>query len=440
MLSLPAIASSALGLGAYQLVELAFLSRLGDAAVAAVVITNQTIRQVILMCLMGSSFATQALIAQAIGAGDRDRAEHVAGQAIGIGIAFAALVALVGGAFPEPLFALTGADPSFFELGTPYVRLICLLNFGLAANMLFGSILGGAGDTTTPLFVQLLQAAVAIGAEWVLIFGNLGAPALGVRGVALGVACGQAASIAVGLWVLFRGRSRLHLRRRHLVPDPRLLREMLPLFWPPAVQMLGAVATTFAFVRLAGAFGEQVQAAYAIGLRLGMLIPMVCFPIATACATLVGQALGARDVERAWRAVGIGLAVHGAVMGSFAVALIALRVEILGLFSDDPEVIRIGSEYLIFAGGSFLCWAFYFPVLRSLQGAGDFRVPMGLSLANTLLFTIPLGYALAFHTSLAATGIWTAGLVGAATSTLSTGAWMATGRWTRRAAHSAVHP
>jgi Na+-driven multidrug efflux pump len=257
-----------------------------------------------------------------------------------------------------------------------------------------------------------------------------------VRGVALGVATGQIVAITLGLRVLFRGHARVHLRTRHLVPDLPVMGRILRIAAPSAIQMIGGVATSFAFFRLAGGMGDHVQAAYAIGLRLGMIVPMVCFPMATACATLVGQALGAGDPRRAWRAIGAGLLLHGAVMWSFAGGIFAFRHEILALLSDDPEVIRLGVEYLAYAAGSFAFLAFYFVFFRSLQGAGDFWMPMGISIGSSLLFTIPLGTFLVQRTGLGPTGLWIAQLASAVVVTLSTGAWLLGGRWTRRAAHS----
>jgi putative MATE family efflux protein len=435
VLALPSFATSLSGV-VFQLTDLAFISRLGDAPMASVVIVNQTLRQTFFMLLMGGSFGTQALIARAVGAGKIERAEHIAGQAIALAFLISAALMLVGGLFPEFLFSLPGPDPSFYEYGVPYVRLIFLLNFGVVGTLFFSSILGGAGDTTTPLFVTLVQTAVALSAEWVLIFGHLGAPALGVRGVALGVATGQITAMVLGISVLFGGRARVHLRFRHLVPDWAVLAQIARLSWPPAIQMVSGVAMTFAFMRLAGSFGESVQAAYAIGLRLGMLAPMLCFPLASACATLVGQALGSGNVPRAWQTVRTGLAVHGTIMATLAIGLGVFRGEIIAAFSDDPEVVRIGTEYLGYLAINFLLWAFYFPFLRSLQGAGDFLAPMAISLGATCLVAIPLAWLLTTTTSLGPTAIWISQLVGAFLVTAGTGLRLATGRWTRGASQS----
>ncbi len=433
VLALPLVGASVLGGVVFQVVDLAFVSRLGDAPMASVIIVNQTLRQLVFLILMGASFGSQALIARAIGEGNVERAGQVAGQLVVLGGGFAVVVALAGIFFADELFTLTGGQEAFRPYGVPYLRLVYGLALGLVGVQLFASILGGAGDTTTPFLVMVLQTAVAIAGEWIFIFGNLGAPALGVRGVAVGVAAGQLVGMGVGMSVLFRGRARVHLRRRHLRLDLAVMREILKLSWPPALQMGTQVVVTFAYLRLTARFGEGVQTAYAVGLRIGMIVPMVAFPLATACATLVGQALGAGDVRRAWRAIGVGLLVEGGLMWSLAVVIFFMRETILSWLSDDPQVIAVGAEYLVYAAGSFLVWAFYFVFLRSLQGAGDMLVPMLISVCTALFISVPLAYALALGTDLGRQGIWTAFLVTSVVTTLGMGARVASGRWTRRA-------
>ncbi len=431
VLALPLLATNLTGAVLYQVVDLVFLSRLGDAPMAAVIIANQTIWQVVMMIGLGGSFATQALVAGAVGAGDARRAERTAAQVLVVGAALAAVVATAS-LFAEPLFRATGAEPSFAPYGVPYLRLQLLLAGGLIGAMLFRAILTGAGDTTTPLFITIVQTPLALLVEWAAIFGHLGLPALGVRGVALGMAAGQVFALSVGLRVLFSGRVRLRLRVGDLRPDPRLARRIVRLAWPPAVQMMGLVVTTFVYLRLAREFGAAVQAAYSIGLRVGMVVPLVSFPLASACATAVGQALGAGQVRRAWRAVGAGILIHGGVLWTAALALVVLRVPILSALSGDPAVVRYGAEYLLFLGGNFVLMGVQLVVMRSLQGAGDFLVPMAISLGGALLVSVPLGYLAVFATDLGPRGLWGASLVGGAVATVAMVSWLATGRWTRR--------
>jgi Na+-driven multidrug efflux pump len=228
VLAVPLVGGS-LAQAGFQLAELGFLSRLGEEPMAAVIIANQSVRQIVLMLVLGGSFGAQALLARAIGAKRGQEADHIAGQVVVLGLGFALALAALGLAFPEALYAIPGPDPAFAAWGVPYLRLVLLLSFGMVGTLLFGAILGGAGDTTTPLFVTMLQTSVAVLAQWVLIFGMLGAPAFGTDGVALGMATGQLAAIACGASILFRGGARVRLRLRHLRPDPTVLRRIAAL-------------------------------------------------------------------------------------------------------------------------------------------------------------------------------------------------------------------
>ncbi len=430
VLSLPLLTTSLSG-AIFQLVDLGMISRLGEDAVTAIIVSNQSLRQIILVLAMGASFGAQALVSQYVGAGRIDAAEHVTGQVVLFAVGFSLCIATIGLAFPSTLLRFFEVSPAVLEVGVPYVRLSLSLNLGFVFLILFGAILNGAGDTTTPLIVSLLQTVLSLAAEWVLIFGTFGAPAMGVSGVAIGLAIGQIAAGSVAIWVLFRGKSRVQIRARHLRPDLPVLKRIMGLAWPPALQMMSGFAVTAFFIRMMGGFGETAQAAYSIGLRLSMIGPMLSFPVAGAAATLVGQNLGAGDIPRAWRSIRVALYVHVPLLCSIALAGFLFRTEILRFFTHDPAVIALGSELLVYQAASFVFLSFNFVFFRSLQGAGDVIVPMGMSIANAIFVTLALGLWLADYQGMGPTGIFIANLAGAASSTLFMGAWIATGRWTR---------
>ena len=417
----------------FQLVDLGFVSRLGDEAVTAVVVTNQSIRQVFFMLTMGASFGAQAMVARAIGMGNVDFAEHATGQVLVIGTVLSFVVLLVG-LNPEPLLRVMNVAPSVLELGVPYLRISMVLGFGFVFSMLVGGILNGAGDTTTPMWIAIIQAACALLAEWVLIFGKFGVPPLGIAGVAWGMAIGQWVGLGLAARALAGGKLRIHIRRRHLLPDGLALRQLLAISWQPAVQMVGAFVVNVYFLRLVGTLESHGQAAFSVVLRLAMVGPMLAFPLAGACATLIGQNLGSGNVPRAWRALRVGLGVHCAVLWTTAALLVLFRHQIVSTFATDPAIIELATRLLPWQAGAFVFWGFYFVFLRSLQGAGDVWVPMWISLANSVAVSLPLGawFASDWGLGWGTEGVVAAQLVSSAVVTLATGAWVATGRWTRR--------
>jgi Na+-driven multidrug efflux pump len=185
------------------------------------------------------------------------------------------------------------------------------------------------------------------------------------------------------------------------------------------------------FMTLSGRLGGKVQAAYTIGLRIEMLAIMVAFPIANACATLVGQNLGAGDTRRAWRAVLVSSAVELAVLWPGAALLMLQRDLFVGWFTTDPEVARMASEYLFYSSIGLLFYGFYFVAFRTLQAAGDMNTPMIISVGVAVLVGVPLGFGLANFTELGATGMWIANLAYATLNSLLMVGWLLTGRWAR---------
>jgi putative MATE family efflux protein len=425
------VATSLFGGVLFQLVDLKLISGLGDQAVTAVVVTNQSLRQFFFMLVMGASFGTQGLVARSMGERKPDRADHIAGQTVLMGLILSILLAALGLSYSSELLGMMNVSPEVQAIGTPYVRLVLILNFGFIFVNVFNAILNGAGDTVTPFLIAVVQTLLALFGEWCLIYGNLGMPALGISGVALGMGVGQVGSILLISRVLFGGSSRIHVRAHHMRPDPAVMKQILVLAWPPAVQMLGTFLVTVIFIRMMGDFGDTAQTAYSIGLRLGMLAPMICFPLAGAVSTLVGQALGSRNVPRAWRSIRVGLTVQCSLMWSLAVMLYFTREILLRIFTDDPEVIAIGSRMLAWQAASFVPLAFSFVFFRALQGAGDVMVPMLISIANALLLTLPLGVFLSHTRGMGPDGLFIAQFASAIVGTSITGAWVATGRWTR---------
>lgn len=430
VLAAPLLATS-LSQVVFQLSDLKFISDIGEEAVTAVVVTNQSFRQVVMILVMGAGFGAQGMISRMVGQGRIDDADHAAGQIVTAGFLVSIAVAAVGLLFGEPMLAVMNVAPHVQELALPYLRIAFCMSFGWIFATLFGAILGGAGDATTPMLITLLQLFVSLSAEFALVYGYTPFPEYRVESIAVGQALGQLVGMTIALSVLFRGRARVHVRLRHLAPDPAVLRQLFRQAWAPAFQMVANFLVNVYFLRLAGDFGDKAQAAYSIGLRISMVGPMLAFPLAGACATLVGQNLGAGSVRRAWHSLWVGLAAHASLLCTVGTALLVWREPFVRLFADDPDVIALGSELVLYQAGSFYAWAFYFVCVRALQGAGDVVVPMALSTMNALLVTLPAGWYLATQAGRGPTGLFQATLIGAVVVTFALGLYVATGRWTR---------
>jgi putative MATE family efflux protein len=425
--------------GLFQMIELKFLGRLGEHALAAAGSSDQVLRQGLMLFVMGMTVASQMLIARMVGAGRIDGAEHVAGQSFLLGGILALIAAVIGGLFPGALVRLIAQDPEVISFATTYVRIVFLTFFVMIASQIFATVLNGAGDTTTPMITSFVVTPVSIFMQWALTFGNAGFPALGIAGIPLGAACGGACGAAISLYMLFSGRCRVHLRARHLRPDPEMLRQIFVTGLMPAAHMLARSLMVMFFMVMAGRLGGKVQAAYTIGLRIEMLAIMLAFPIANACATLVGQNLGAGNLARAWRAIWASSAVELAALWPLALAVFVFRRAIVSAIVDDPEVAELAAEYLAYASTVLAFYGLYFVAFRTLQASGDMLSPMIISVSTAVFVGAPLGWWLATQSSLGATGMWIANLVYALLNAGVMIAWLLRGRWARRHMPAVAH-
>ena len=416
----------------FQVADLRFIGALGPAALAAVVLANQGIRQMAFLGVMGLSWASGTVVAWHVGAGDAEGAARAAGQTLLIGAVAYAALAVLGIVAADPIFALVNPTDEVRAIGVPYLRLSFVLSYAMVFSQLGGAALTGAGDATTPMRISVVSTILMIAGEWAFIFGRLGLPKLGVTGVAVGTAAGATFGLALLFWVLLSGASALRIRPRHLVPDPALLRRILSLSWQPMLQLSTRVVIAILFARLAAGFGTAAQAAFAVGMRVDLIPLALGLPIANAAATLVGQNLGADRPERAARSVWLATTWHAALLWPLAILLLAVPDRIVGFFASDPEVIALGVTYLHYSAVSFFFMAVYMVQFRALQGAGEMLPVMVISVPILLAVTLPLAYWLSQPERLGLSGLWAASLASIVVVTFATAAWYATGRWKRR--------
>jgi putative MATE family efflux protein len=435
-LSVPSILQSVLAFGSYQLGDLWLTGRLGPAAIAAAGATNQTLRQVVFLLLMSLGTAAQMLVARRVGAGRRADAEHVAGQVLLVGAGLWLATAAVGLGLAEPMVRLVARDPEVVAVGADFVRIAFPFVATAVFSQLATAVLLGAGDSYTPMLASFVTTPLALFFEWLFAFPC----GLGMSGIALGGGLGGLAGSWLLARALLRGEGRVKLSLAALRPDPAALREVLRFSWQPSLHMLARTGITFFFMALAGRLGGDVQAAYTIGQRVEMLAFMVAFPVANACATLVGQNLGAGSVPRAWRAIQVSAVAEVALMWPSALLLFFGRHWLVGAFTSDPTVAALAAEYLAYSSALLFFSGLYFVAFRSLQAAGDMTSPMVISLALAAGLGIPLALALTQRSELGATGMWIANLAYGACNTVAMVAWLLTGRWTRRFASRAPVP
>jgi putative MATE family efflux protein len=366
-------------------VDTFMVAHLGAAAVAGVG-TGFEFVFFIISILSAIDIGATVLVAQSIGAGERERANLLARQAIVWGVLLG-IPASIGMFFAAPtIISLFGTAPDVAANATTYLEVTAALSVALFLSFICGAVLRGAGDSRTPLVAATIANIVNIAVAYVLIFGNFGFPALGVAGSAIGAAVGRAIGAAFMLVAMARGGKAISLRGREgWFPHWETARQILTLGVPSAIEQIldaGAFTTLLAVVALIGTAALAAQQIAFTALSIAFL-PGIAFSITV--TALVGQSLGAgrpKDARLAWL---LSLRWAIAWMGIGGILVFFLSRPLMSIYTSDAAVIEDGVQALRVLSVSLPFWGLWFVSAGSLRGGGDTRTPLVFGAASAWL-------------------------------------------------------
>ncbi|MCC7490777.1 MAG: MATE family efflux transporter [Fimbriimonadaceae bacterium] len=407
-LAWPTAAGAALQ-GLVSAVDVFMVGHLGEQAVGAVTVSRQAI---MLLLVAGSAvgMGCGTLVAQAIGAGDRERANHVLTQAM---LTFSAVLVLVmaplGWLLTPPLLRwLTAGNAAVVDLGTPYMRVVLLSSVFTVLGFGASSALRGAGDTKTPLRIALWANLLHVPANWIAIFGlpALGLPAYGLMGAAYGTVVARCSTNLLLLWWLARGRLVIRFRGpRHWRLDFPVLLEMAKIGIPASLSsiVLNLHGTLVLRVLARTDDGGLALAAYGLANSLRNFGTWMVWGLSDATLTMVGQNIGARQRRRA-RAAGFAAAwVSAGMMLGLGLLLAAVGPLIFPniLRESDPQrfatVCRLAEQFLLVQIIALPFLGVGMAIEGALRGAGDALAAMLNNALSFLLIGLPVCALLAWH-------------------------------------------
>jgi putative MATE family efflux protein len=343
------------------------------------------------------SVGSTALVARFIGAGDRAMAQHATGQSVLLAIVFGTAAAIAAWlSLPTLIAALQLAGDAADYCRLFLTPLAALLVFQITESACV-ACLAGAGDTRTGLKVLGFVAIVNIPLAWGLCFGVGPWPGLGFVGIAWGTGLSHVVGCVWLLVLLARGQSGLKLRIGHLWPDGPLIRRLLWVSVPAAVDSLSVAFFQLWFLSLVNRLGDTAASAHGIALRWEALAYLAGGAFGTAAMTLVGQNLGARTPARAARCGWTAYALGGGVMCAMGLLFVLGAEAMFRLFCPEPElqpVVDAGVPVLRLIAVAMPALAAQIIFTAALRGAGDARLPVLISWLGFLGVRIPLAYLL----------------------------------------------
>ena len=389
----------------FAVVDIAFVSRLGTNAIAAVGLTEAMIT-VLYAVAIGLGMGVTAMVSRRVGARDPIAAAYVVGQAIWIGALLAVVIGVVGVVMADDLLRMMGASDGVVAEGSGFTAILLGGNASILYLFLLNAAFRGAGDAP----VALRSLALANGLNLVLdpcfIFGLGPFPELGVTGAAVATTIGRGVGCLYLFHYLFSGKGRLEFRLRNLALSPSLAGRMIRVSIGGVGQFLIATSSWILVIRIIAMWGSAPVAAYTIAIRMIEFVFLPAWGLGNAAATLVGQNLGAARPDRAEASVWVAARYNVAFMTVLGGLFFVFAPQIVGAFSNDPEILRYGVDCLRILGLGYPMYAVGMIVTQALNGAGDTRTPSILNLIVFWLTQIPLAYYLAASIDLGPNGVF----------------------------------
>ncbi len=427
---------------AVSIVDIAMVGRLGADSVAAVGYAAQFFF-LAQSALISVGFACVALVAQSLGAGDRESARQATAASFCVSVLTALALTVPILAAPRTWLNLLSAEPHVIERTLPYLRLLLCSASLLGLSMVFDASLRADKNTTTPMLIALAVTLVKVALNILLIFGVAGFPRLELVGAGIATVVSQVVGVACYIFVArSRPASTIAVRRADLRPACTRVADVRRIALPGVLERVVLNFALLSYFAILGAYGTVAVAAYTVGVRVLSFSWIPGTGYAAAAATLVGQALGAGSPKRAervgWSAA--GLAVATAIPLGAACAL--GRFELAALFIDDAETIQTLGPFMLCVALAQPMLQLHFTLGGAHRGAGDTWTPMLAATLGNWVFRVPLAVlaGVVLHTELV--WIWAALIVDHAARAV----WLLwsfrRGGWKQRAARitSRQHP
>jgi len=413
---------------AYNLVDTFWVAKVGAAAVAAVSISFPIVFFLFAVG-MGFTIAGTALVAQYTGAGDGSYANRVAGQTLSFVSAIALFFTVVGFFFHRHFLVWMNAGPEVLPLASGYLRVIFAGVIFMFFFFVFSSVLRGSGDTVTPMKLMAVSVGLNVVLDPVLIFGLGPFPEMGVVGAAVATVFSRGVVAVYGIAVLFTGWYGIHLRLVHLVPDPGLVKKIFVIGLPAALDRSARALGLAVMTGVVGVFGTVALAAYGIVGRILSLVFMPSIGMAAASTTMVGQNLGADLPSRARKSAWTGVVLNFLGLTLLGLLFFLFPHQAIVVFTRDPEVLRIGSEFIRITALSFGSMGAIIVAGGALQGAGKTVPAMVFSVLSLWVLQIPLAILLPRYPGLGVAGIWWAITVSNVLTAFVAFVWLQRNRW-----------
>ena len=386
----------------FALVDMFFVGKLGQNAIATVGLTESVIT-LIYSIAIGLSTATTAIVARRIGEKNPEDAAVAGAQSLIICFCVTIFITTLGVVFAPNILSLMGANATVVRDGAIFTRIMFGGSMAIMLLFLINGIFRGAGDAA--IAMKSLWIASAINIILCPIFIHL----FGLKGAAIATVIGRSSGVLYQSFRLFNGKGIIKFKLHHFTFKTDVIKSIIKIGWPATLQFIIASGSWIALMRLvAQTGGTAASAGYQIAIRNVVFFILPAWGLSNAAATLVGQNLGAKHIDRAEQSAMLTTKYNIIFMSFVMVLFLIFAHPIVSFFTNDAAIAGYAAQSLRIFGSGYFFYGIGMTMTQALNGAGDTRTPTIINFVCFWVFQIPLAYFLAKGLDLKATGAFLA--------------------------------
>ncbi len=404
LLSIPMIAEMLME-SSFSILDIYFVSKLNDQAIATVGIT-ESIMTLVYAIGIGVSMATTGIVARRIGEKKNEEASNSAAQSILFGVIISLFIGIPGVLYTNDILRFMNASDGIMHQGSSYTTIMIGSNLLIILLFINNAIFRSAGSPVLSMYVLLVANAINIIMDPCLIFGWGPFPELGLKGAAIATVIGRSIGVLLQFYLLFSGKSKVNVNLKHFLPRFDLMQKVVKLSGGGVFQFLIATTSWIFLYRILSAYADPVIAGYTISIRVFIFFMLPSWGFSNAASTLVGQNLGAQKAGRAEKSVWECVKLNSVYMFILTLLFAISPGLFIDFFSISGEAYDTAVISLRIIGLGNVLYGVGMIMGQAFNGAGDTYTPSIMNFIAFWIIEIPLAYFLSNNSDLNEKGVF----------------------------------
>ncbi|MFD1779610.1 MATE family efflux transporter [Fredinandcohnia salidurans] len=381
------------------------LSMYSDNSVAAVGVANQILSLIIVMFGFIAT-GTAVLVAQHFGANNEKSAAEVSVVSVIANLIFGLILSLIVFVWSKKLLLLMDLPVELLDEADSYLRIVGLFSFLQALIMTIGAVIRSYGFTRDTMYVTIGMNILNVIGNYIFIFGPFGLPVLGVEGVAISTSVSRLVGLLVITYLLIKRVDHgLPFKKVFTLPKQHI-QNLLKIGIPSAGEQLSYNSSQMIITYFITIMGTQALTTKVYAQNLMMFIFLFSIAISQGTQILVGQMIGARQINDAYLRAIKSLKLAILISAVMAIVFSIFKVPLLSIFTNNQDIIKTGGVLILLTIILEPGRAFNLVLINALRAAGDVKLPVYMGILSMWGICVPIAYVLGVHFELGLIGVW----------------------------------